>query len=540
MILAISLFLVTICSVSSLLMVRTVLDHQRINTRKREIFRAYCIAESGVALVQHWGNHPDDFTFDPDLFTYVPPSSSGGGTETADAGVSGGGATTSSAGAATSASGGGTIPISVVNGSIQQQYPNLYAALIAGGGKITISPAMMKQLSVGRFQTSKGNGAGRIKRIDLLLPGVLGVQAVPSGSALVPELIVRCVGQSESGLERTNISMMEMNPFLEIKLPAALISLAAASAFGNARIHWGESWSKSTFSMPSMSQMDYIAYGDPDRDIWSVYRTEATIKFPSSWQWKNEGPWSQPDRLYYQNGTTGVSESPEPGKFPDGTGNYRDAFIQNIPAGTLQWPNFALYYQDFKDFAIAHGRYFTTNAAGKIINGNGQEVAFDAEFGAENRDALPHDYVFIDTIDQNPPNGAGSNLSTITLTGSQAAAGIKGVFYICANFNAGGTGNPPNLGVAERPDGANVSLEKIFLDGVLYAAGTLAMSGNNGVYGCVVAERGFVGGGTPNVYYNHHLKGGLILANGNLGSRLKVILQSNYGEQTDAGGNPVG
>ena len=78
------------------------------------------------------------------------------------------------------------------------------------------------------------------------------------------------------------------------------------------------------------------------------------------------------------------------------------------------------------------------------------------------------------------------------------------------------------------PDGNPLVISKIFLDGLLYAAGTIALDGNAGVYGSVFADRGIVGAGTPDVYYNVDLADGLDLNNGNLGSVFRVVLVTNF------------
>ena len=80
---------------------------------------------------------------------------------------------------------------------------------------------------------------------------------------------------------------------------------------------------------------------------------------------------------------------------------------------------------------------------------------------------------------------------------------------------------------AEKPDQTTVNLLKIYLDGVLFSAGTVSLGGNAGVYGSVVSELGFVGGGTPNIYYNYKLENGLEIPKGNVGSTFKIVLQDN-------------
>ena len=68
----------------------------------------------------------------------------------------------------------------------------------------------------------------------------------------------------------------------------------------------------------------------------------------------------------------------------------------------------------------------------------------------------------------------------------------------------------------------------IWLDGVIYTGGTMALDSAAGVYGSVVAELGFSGGGTPDVFYNAQLAEGLILGNGNVGSPFRITLRTNF------------
>ena len=66
--LAVSLVLMVLISLGLLWMAQTVLAHQRLNKRRHELRKAYYAAEAGVALVQHWGNFPGQFTKNSDLF----------------------------------------------------------------------------------------------------------------------------------------------------------------------------------------------------------------------------------------------------------------------------------------------------------------------------------------------------------------------------------------------------------------------------------------------------------------------------------------
>lgn len=460
--LAIAMVLVTLTALGLVWLGQTVTAVQRINKRKADLARAYYAAEGGVSIIQHFSNYPAQFTKNTALFV-------------SQSGTSG-----------------------------PAIFPALNAALAAGD--YTITESELTAMGFPTMQSEDGRPIASIERITLL-------RADPSSDPVTCFFKIRSVGHTPNGIERTVLSYMDANiNTLKIELPAALLSYNVASAFGNARIHWGESWSKGDFNMLSKSQMGYLATSATDYDPYAKYRTEGSILFDTTWK---EGLGKDIYDLSRQT----------PGAAP-ASGIY-DAFYQHLPAGTLDWPEFD--YQTFKDLARSHGRYYSTDAAGNIykdgIEDAAHQVDFYTEFTVADRNNSPYDLIFIDTIDGNPPNAAGSNLATISVTGS--GNGTKGVMYIAANFDAGGVGSPPSL-IAKDPLGASRSLTKMFHEGVIYASGTIAMSGNAGVYGSIVANKGFAGGGTPDVYYNTELAHGLEYGNGNVGSKLKVLLTTNY------------
>lgn len=460
--LAIAMVLVTLTALALVWLGQTVTAMQRINKRKADLARSYYAAEGGVSLIQHFANYPAQFTKNTALF------------------VSQSGTT------------GATI------------FPTLNAQLL--GGNYTISESDLTSMGFPAMQTDDGRAVSSIKQITLMKPDA-------ASDPVACFFKIQSVGHTASGVERTVVSYVDANvSTLKIQLPAALLSYNVASAFGNARIHWGESWSKGNFNMLSKSQMGYLVPSASDYDPHAKYRCEAAITFDPTWK-------------------VGIGKDiyditrQTPGAAP-ASGNY-NAFYQHLPAGTLAWPDFD--YQTFKDQAKSHGRYYSTDAAGNIykngIEDAAHKVDFYTEFAVADRATAPYDLIFIDTVDGNAPAADGSNLATVGVSGT--GNGTKGVMYIAANFDAGGVGSPPGL-VAKDAEGANRALSKIFHEGVIYASGTIAMSGNAGVYGSIVAQKGFAGGGTPDIYYNIDLANGLEYGNGNVGSKLKVLLTTNY------------
>ncbi len=455
---AIALVLLAISSLASLLMVQTLLDHQRINKRRRELARAFYAAEGGVAQVLHWANYPADYTADSNMF-----------------------ATSGSASA-----------------DYNSQFTNLISAI--GSGGYTMDESMLASMGAGDFDSTYNYQVSQINQIQLL--------SIPPAGVLAPadyDFIIRSVGESPDGLQRTVLAFVKVNTIISnpnIAVPAALISLAAAGANGNAKIHWGEAWSKDDFSMLNKSQM---GYAQSDADV--VYRTEGTIDFPNNWQ------------------TSGGNPDVNPALPLPGIDEWDGIFEQFIASGTLQWPDFASEYQAFKNQAISNGRYYTTDSSGNIFL-NGTQVDFGTEFATGHGPTDPYDFVFIDTIDGNPPAADGSNLATVTNSGN--SSGMKGVYYVNAHFAQTGVGSPPALS-ADDPYGGTESLSKIFLDGLLYIAGGMSMGGNAGVYGSVVTEGSWSGNGTLDIYYNAALAAGLPIAPGNVGSTFTLVRQVNMG-----------
>jgi len=285
-------------------------------------------------------------------------------------------------------------------------------------------------------------------------------------------------------------------------IPAALINLATVPQLGTGVVHWGESWSKANFNVLNKSQLGMLDKTSGSYDQWAKYRTEGQLLFNTTWQsgvGKDIYDASNPTRRF-------------PASAP-ASGKYETGFEQFIPAGALQWPDLASKYDDFKDFALQFSRYYTTDAAGNVYKGPVKDAAhlvvFNTEFGEADRVNTPYDFVFIDTFDGNRPAADGSNLATLLNSGT--GIGMKGIFYICANFDQTGAGNPASLPNAQKPDDSVVSLAQVYLDGVLYTAGTIHFGGNPVIYGSVVSQKGYLPGGTPNVYYNHNLGTGIYL-----------------------------
>lgn len=445
-----SLIMVMLISFGAVMLAKMVIDLQRLDIRRRNLTRAYYAAQGGISLVRHWSNYPQDYTINPNLF---------------------------------------------VMGTTQPGFQNLRTALTGSG--ITVSQEMLNTLNEGAFRSVNNYDVAKLTKLELLPPA--------AGDPVSCLLKVKATGQSvNSNITRTILAYLDINVAYIPPIPAGLISYNAAAMGGNAKVHWGEAWSKNSFNMVNESQLGYLS-----GDAWAKWRCEGIINFAG-------GGWNN-----------GSDYDDDPPTTQPGLGAYSNVFYHRLAAGTLQWPVFD--YKTFKDMALSHGRYYSTDAAGNIyrdgIEDAAHKIDFLTEFGITNRDVEPYRLYFIDTVNGQPPAADGSNLATVHVSGT--GKGLKGVLWMGVNFDASGVGNPPLVTNAKDPDSVTHSLNKIFLEGVLYAAGTVEMSGNCGTYGSVIAQKGFVGGGTPDIYYNKQLNQGLLLDNGNTGSRFKVVLQSN-------------
>jgi hypothetical protein len=469
-VLVVTYILCILASMATLWMLKTLLDHQRTNQRRRDLNRAYYAAEAGVAQVVHWGNHPEEYdNLDEAGLFYRDP--------------------------------------------VSAAFPNLTETLNESGEYVISGDLLATFASKYNFNVSN------INEIVLIPPD-------PDHDPVACLFKVRSEGTTPSGSTRRILAYIQPNPIepMDIELYAGLISLSDAGQQGNGHAHWGESWSKGNFYIIGNSHLSDLDNTSLDYDPFAIYRTEMRIIFPPNWK-------SGLGKDIYQESTRRFPGS------PPASGKYENGLEQFIPPGVLDWPDLLSRYQEFKDHAMSHGRYYSTDADGNIYSDGVEDTAhlvdFDTEFGNSDRSNGPYDLVFIDTINNLPPATDGSNMATIINSG--IGTGMKGVFWIGANYDQRGSGNPADL-VADKPiknlDGSisfqQTTLNKVYLDGVLYMAGTAHFQGNPVIYGSVIAQKGYLSGGTPDIYFNHKLKDGLEIPKGNIGSNFHVQLQKNY------------
>jgi hypothetical protein len=459
-----AMVMVVLASFASLLMARTLLDQQHLNQRRRDLSRAFYAAEAGIQLINYWGlNNAAAATYQPNPTVFLPGN--------------------------------------------DLSFSNLKAAM--GGSGFTITADDLKTtVSTNEFRAKSEYEVATIQKIEIL-PVTAADLAGTLYEGKAADFLFKAVSTGRcgrAGIERKVAAFYKINlNALNLKLDAALLSFGSAGESGNARIHWGEAWSKMDFQIPQKSQM-----GNLDTDKWITFRTEGKFTGLSGF--------SRGVGMDLANLETAI----QPGAAP-ASGVYEDKFYQHLPAGTLKWPLFD--YQTFKNQALARGRYYTLDGNGNVYK-NGKVVDFLTEFGVANRDTAPYDLAFIDTVDRKDPLLTNTKLATITVSGK--SLGLKGVFWIGANLDAGGCGDPPPV-TAKDPDGAVWVKEKIFLEGAMYTAGIADLGGNSGVYGSIVTQRGYGAKGTPDIWYNVELKKGLEYGKGNAGpGNFSLVLQRNY------------
>ncbi len=176
-------------------------------------------------------------------------------------------------------------------------------------------------------------------------------------------------------------------------------------------------------------------------------------------------------------------------------------------------------YEALKQYALRYGTYYARDREGLFYrNGNLQpglgvpaQQAFDSEAVGDH-----HGLVFVDTLDQRPPQGA--NLGLVTLESDYA----EGFFVINAHvlYKPKGAGkpvpalSPPPEGKTSLAARIPVQLAGIHLQGALYTAGDLIFEGTPRVYGAVAAGGQVIQAAENRqnleVWYTYELRSGLV------------------------------
>lgn len=175
-------------------------------------------------------------------------------------------------------------------------------------------------------------------------------------------------------------------------------------------------------------------------------------------------------------------------------------------------------YNDLKTYAKDYGRYFSTDIDGNLYQDGIIDQAHRRSLDQVMKSIYPGDsrgFVFVDTMDGNPPN----LFNTPTLRINKGYS--EGVFYINANLTIGNTEEglsidiktPPWEGKIDDETRISVTLRAINLNGAIYSTGSIAIDGRFNVFGGIYAERGFSDTGGLEVWYNYDMMTGYIKGN---------------------------
>lgn len=456
-ILIVSLVLILIMSISALGLYKFVQTMNRFEELKNDNLVAFYAAEAGVNKVIHFFNHPEDYSADLNLFYYDEPN---------------------------------------------DEYPNLKARLASGD--VVLTPAVFPSFD---FKNLNDGKLSKVVELIILRP----TAADPSGCFAK----IKSVGSTyNSPLNRDVQKTIYLYIFkggLAVKSPAGIISYATSMFNGDVVVNWGEVWSRGPCNLPNPSKWNNLVdYNDPG---WTAIRTDEYFIMQGA---------------DYMDGTRTGSPTPltlaagdryyNPCLYPCQLSRYDGRFLQHQ---TLNFPEFK--YEEYKEIALRRGEYYSTDAAGNIYRDGIKDdahkiISFYEEFGKTDPNSSQMRFVFIDTTDGLPPRADSSNLTTIKLSGSSPY--VKGCYYICANFDTSGMGNPPTITV-QNPANQDVNLQKLFMNGLIYVAGYMDVTGNPVIYGSLVVRNSITGTGTPNVYYNYRLASGLYFP---INSRVNVRL----------------
>jgi hypothetical protein len=320
---------------------------------------------------------------------------------------------------------------------------------------------------------------GRVTRARLYGPGT------PEGFCTV-----EVSAESQRGVRRTvsiEVGMLRIPP-LKAAVWAGLP--VGAPVFPKVLVHWGDlvlagnahlgrsSEFPRKFAEAAVTGLGYGEAGAPQEDRW----VEAWI------------------------GGTPQFDEPQP-IVPSNVHANQD-LVPGLPPDPWQ-------YRLFKEHARRFGTYFVPDREGRLYKDGVMDPAaalLPAEvFGSRNVEDQ-RGLVFIDTLDQEPPTD--TNLATLVLD----SAYMEGTFYINAHVvlqpeRPGQTLpvlSPPPQGPYSLALRVPVSINDVTVFGVLHAAGTLHVEGQVRVFGAVIAERGLVGSGLLEVWYDADLGQGLV------------------------------
>jgi Tfp pilus assembly protein PilV len=170
-------------------------------------------------------------------------------------------------------------------------------------------------------------------------------------------------------------------------------------------------------------------------------------------------------------------------------------------------------YEELKRMAKRFGRYFAIDGEGLLYPQGVVEPGRGLSPDEVLKSQVPGDQqglIFIDTLDQQPPHT--DNLGVLRLQASYLEATV--VMQGDIHLNPNGSGptikalSPPWSDLDGRVGRTPVQLSGVHLNGVLYAAGNITVTGKTKVYGAVVTGGTITGTesrGALEVWYDHDI-----------------------------------
>lgn len=398
----------------------------------------------------------------------------------------------------------------------------------------------------------------RVTSIQLVHPeDLLAAGQLPPDQRIITKVV--STARTPRGVEVVVESMITENPFLDIRSPGPIISFDTVDYAGQFNVHWGEVWAKEDILLPNNftnkiprydANVDYSSRDNLDR--WFRFRTEGWFRNANGTLYADGRDPSGFASAAPAVGTLNYLRPFEPTTLHrDRQGRSNYVGLENMQQNqNLEFPDFK--YEDWKSFVQSNGfRYFFTDTAGTIYGTEtnpaspnfGRTVGksyvdwFHIAVNAENYDDVSDMIVFIDTV---PTDAAGNPAPKVngvpvvndtyfprnprtgglmpTIKSAGQSLHTRGVYFIAANLDMTGQGNPPawqdipeSVGGVKMPNNQpppSTERFRIFHFGIIYSWGEIANGGNRTVYGSVLAEKGFTGNGGPETYYNFRMADG--------------------------------
>jgi hypothetical protein len=401
------------------------------------------------------------------------------------------------------------------------------------------------------FHNPNGNVISRVQRLRLINPSEVDFAAngIPSNLRIIT--FIQSTGVTPSGVEVTISSVITESATFQISSPGPIVSRASVTYNGNFNVAWGEVWATEDVALPS-NWTNKIS--TRTQDPWFAFRVQGVLK-----DHKDELFADGRQELGFsidpvQPGTQAYTVpfhpdtlwTPDRGNKKSDFEGYDNMFQNQL----LSFPDYD--YNQWKTFVMANNfRYYFTDTSGNVYGtemnptspdfGRTVSKSFEAWFGSHptnaDYDDLTQKVVFIDTVPvdnngnpgprdennipiindtyypRNPSINDGdpaARLATIRLGGGSLHT--RGAFFIAANMDMNGAGNPPSTQVVPnvvRPDLTPPQNPfRISHNGFIYSWGEVSGGGNRTVYGSIYTERGFSANGDPSVYYDVRLQDG--------------------------------